>query len=52
MVPFLAAIVALTNACGTVSVDTHGARVVSYVPVGGDEVLFVSKTGTGGVPLC
>ena len=52
MVPFLAAIVALTNACGTVSVDTHGARVVSYVPVGGEEMLFVSKTGTGGIPLC
>jgi len=52
MVPFLAAIVALTNACGMVSVDTHGARVVSYVPAGGEEVLFVSKTGTGGVPLC
>ena len=52
MVAFLAAIVALTNACGVVSVDTHGARVVSYVPVGGEEVLFVSKTGTGGIPLC
>ena len=52
MVPFVAAIVALTNACGVVCVDTHGARVVSYVPVGGKEVLFVSKMGTGGVPLC
>ena len=52
MVAFLAAIVALTNACGVVSVDTHGARVVSYVPVDGEEVLFVSKTGTGGIPLC
>lgn len=50
--PVLAAIVALTNACGTVSVDTHGARVVSYVPAGREEVLFVSKTGTGGIPLC
>ena len=46
------AIVAITNLCGTVSVDTHGARVVSYVPVGGDEVFFMSKTGTGGMPLC
>ncbi len=52
MAPFLAAIVALTNSYGIVSVDTHGARVVSYVPEGGEEVLFVSKTGTGGVPLC
>ena len=52
MVTFLAAIVALTNACGVVSVDTRGARVVSYVPIGGEEVLFISKTGTGGIPLC
>ena len=50
--PVLCAIVALTNACGTVSVDLHGARVVSYVPVGGEEVFFSSETGTGGVPLC
>jgi hypothetical protein len=48
----LCAIVALTNACGTVAVDLHGARVVSYVPVGGEEVFFSSETGTGGVPLC
>ena len=52
MVPFFAAIIALTNMCGVVTVDTHGARVVSYVPEGGDEVFFVSKTGTGGMPLC
>ena len=53
MTLFLAAIVALTNACGVVSVDTHGARVVSYIPqVGGEEVFFVSETGTGGMPLC
>ena len=45
-------IVAITNAMGTVAVDTHGARVVSYVPVGGEEVFFASKTGTGGMPLC
>ena len=37
-----AAIVALTNLCGVVSVDTHGARVVSYMPVGGEEVFFTS----------
>ena len=48
----LAAIVAVTNAFGTVSVDTHGARVVSYVPTGGEEVFFASRTGTGGMPLC
>ena len=52
MTPFLAAIVALTNTCGVVTVDTHGARVVSYVPKGGSEVFFVSDTGTGGMPLC
>lgn len=46
------ALVAITNLCGTVSVDTHGARVVSYVPVGGGEVFFRSKTGTGGMPIC
>ena len=45
------AIVAVINAMGTVAVDTHGARVVSYVPVGGEEVFFASKTGTGGMPL-
>ena len=48
----LAAMVALTNLCGTVGIDTHGARVVSYSPAGGEEVFFVSETGTGGMPLC
>lgn len=48
----LCAIVALSNACGTVSVDLHGARIVSYVPVGGEEVFFSSETGTGGMSLC
>ncbi len=48
----LAAIVALTNVLGTVSVDACGARVVSYIPVGGEEVFFMSETGTGGMPLC
>ena len=28
----LATIIAITNLCGTVGADTHGARVVSYVP--------------------
>ena len=45
-------IIALTNLCGAVSVDAHGARVVSYVPNGGEEVFFASETGTGGMPLC
>jgi D-hexose-6-phosphate mutarotase len=49
---FFAAIITITNMCGVVSVDTHGARVTSYVPEGGNEVFFVSKTGTGGMPLC
>jgi glucose-6-phosphate 1-epimerase len=35
-----------------VTVDTHGARVASYVPKGGGDVFFVSETGTGGMPLC
>ena len=48
----LASILTLTNLCGSVSVDTFGARVVSYAPAGGGEVLFVSETGTGGIPLC
>ena len=52
MSAFLAAIVSLTNMCGVVSVDTHGARVVSYVPEGGEEVFFMSETGMGGMPLC
>lgn len=50
--PLLAAILTLTNLCGSVSVDTLGARVVSYIPSGGREVFFVSETGTGGMPLC
>lgn len=52
MSAFLAAIIALTNSMGSVAVDTHGARVASYAPVGGEEVFFVSETGTGGMPLC
>ena len=47
-----AAIVALTNLCGVVGVDTHGARVASYVPASGGEIFFTSATGTGGMPLC
>ena len=52
MSALFATIIALTNSMGSVAVDTHGARVVSYVPVGGEEVFFVSETGTGGMPLC
>ena len=52
MSALLATIVAITNSMGSVAVDTHGARVVSYVPVGGEEVFFASETGTGGMPLC
>ena len=52
MTSLLATIVAITNLCGTVRIDTHGACVVSYVPAGGREVFFVSEKGTGGMPLC
>ena len=52
MISIFAAIVALTNVFGSVKIDTHGARVVSYVPADGREVFFVSERGTGGMPLC
>lgn len=52
MMMLFAALVAMTNMCGVVTVDTHGARVVSYIPEGGEEVFFVSEAGTGGMPLC
>ena len=48
----VAAIVALTNSFGTVSVDTLGARVLSYVPSGGRETLAMLPSGYGGIPLC
>ena len=55
----VATIVALTNEFGTVSVDTCGANVLSYVPAGGREVLFRSSEECwtnswhhGGIPLC
>ena len=48
----LASILSLTNRFGSVAVDTHGARVVSYVPAGGSEVLEMLPSGCGGVPLC
>ena len=55
----VATIIALTNEFGTVSVDTYGANVLSYVPAGGSEVLFRSSEERqskswyhGGIPLC
>ena len=45
-------VVVLTNAFGRLSVDTHGARVVSYVPRDGAEVFATLSDGTGGMPLC
>ena len=49
----LAAIVAVTNALGTVSVDTYGARIVSYVTRTGREVMAkTSSPGVGGWMLC
>ena len=48
----LASVLALTNRFGSVSVDTYGARVLSYVPSGGSEVFAMLPSGYGGVPLC
>ena len=55
----LAALVALTNEFGRVETDTLGARVLSYVPNGGQEVFFrqsgPQKPGVwynAGVPVC
>lgn len=58
----IAAIIAITNSFGSVSVDTTGARIVSYVPTGGREVLFCSSVPApdgecepgfnGGMPVC
>ena len=50
----------LENEYGAASVDTAGARVVSWVPWGGEEVLFMpprpdGRTGEwrhGGIPVC
>ena len=36
------AVVALTNAWGSIAVDPVGATLVSYIPAGGREVLFRS----------
>ena len=48
----IASLVVLTNACGRLSVDTHGARAVSYVPCGGTEVFATLSDGSGGMPIC
>ena len=48
MTYLVAAIVAMTNMCGVVTVDTRGARVVSYVPEGGDEILAAPEAGATG----
>ena len=49
---FLASLIALTNGFGSVTVDTFGARVLSYVPTGGREIFADLSPGFGGVPLC
>lgn len=56
------AVVALTNAWGSIAVDPVGATLVSYVPAGGRETIFRSsaKPGrdprgacfNGGAPIC
>ena len=45
-------LVVLSNRFGTVKVDPLGARVVSYVPAGGEETLAMLDSGTGGIPIC
>lgn len=50
----------LSNRHGTAVVTTHGGTVLSYIPVGGDEVLWVSEAAIydgskpvrGGIPVC
>lgn len=49
---FFATVLTLTNLFGSVTVETHGARVTSYVPAGGQETLRVLPSGTGGWMLC
>lgn len=49
---FLATVLTLTNLFGSVTLETHGARVTSYVPAGGSETLRVLPSGTGGWMLC
>lgn len=52
--------VELKNAYGQATLTTHGATLLSYIPQGGDDLLYVSETavydGTkpvrGGVPVC
>lgn len=50
----------LTNQHGQVTLTTHGATVLSYIPTGGEDVLWVSDTAIydgskpvrGGIPVC
>lgn len=49
---FFATVLTLTNLFGSVTMETHGARVTSYVPAGGQETLRVLPSGTGGWMLC
>ncbi len=60
MAGLLAALVTLTNLWGSVSVETLGARIVSYVPAGGEEVVWNDSPmqltdpawAHGGIPTC
>src|SRR5688500_18327006 len=57
-------IITLQNARGTATIDPYGGQVMSYVPAGGEELLWrttdamldAAKTGgkalRGGVPIC
>lgn len=42
----------LSNAYNTLTVETDGARLVSYVPAHGDEVMARLADGSGGMPIC
>ncbi len=50
----------LNNRYGSATLTNHGGTLLSYIPVGGDEVIWVSETAVydgskpvrGGVPVC
>lgn len=48
----MATVITLTNMWGSLAVDTVGARAVSYVPSGQEEVLAPLQDGSGGIALC
>lgn len=50
--PLMATVITLTNMWGSVAVGTLGARAVSYVPAGQEEVLARLQDGSGGIALC